>query len=160
MADPDEEAIKNLISKLSSYGPKVRKNEENFAKYTAYWLIYNDKLDILKSANTSIEGSIDYFETARSELENRTAGSRSNQAKELFDTVIAAVANLSVSGVETINIYIATAIKILDEQWAIEFKNYETNIKAYNETVTDLKGYGVTDYKKIEQFYTNNRLIY
>lgn len=160
MADPDEEAIKNLISKLFSYGPKIGKNEENLGKYEAYWYIYNEKLEILKSANTSIEVSLGYFETARSELENRTAGSRSNQAKGLFDAVIAAVANLSVSGVETINIYIATAMKILDEQWAKEFKNYEKNLKAYNDTVADLKGYGVTGYKKIEQFYTNNRLIY
>lgn len=160
MADPDEKAINNLISKVNSYASKVSKNEENLGQYLAYWYIYNEKLEILKSANTSIEVSIDYFETARSELENRTEGSRSNQAKELFDTVIAAVANLSVSGVETINIYIATAMKILDEQWAKEFKKYEKNLKAYNETVTDLKGYGVTSYKKIEQLYTDNRLIY
>lgn len=159
MADPDEEAMNNLISKVISYASKVNKNEENLKQYCADFYIYTDKLEILKSANTSIETSIGYFGTARSELENRTEGSRSNQAKELFDTVIAAVSNLSISGVETINIYIATAMKILDEQWAIEFKNYEKNLKAYNETVASLKDYGVTSYKKIDQLYFDNRLI-
>ena len=159
MSDPLEDEIRGVKQNAYWYGKNVDTAEETLKQYYADFYSYTDKLDILESANISIETSIGYFETARSELENRTEGSRSNQAKDLFDAVITTVSNLSISGVETINIYIATAMKILDEQWAIEFKNYEQNLEAYNESVTYLKNHGVASYNKKEQIYFNNHLI-